>query len=805
MSRGRYLVAGVTHVDLAWMKDRHEMAELLDIFVVRLLDAMENNPSFKYVLEQAIHFRGLAERRPDLVQRVKRLVLAGRLEVVGGMASTMETNIPCGESFVRNLLLGTAWFRESFGVQVTTGWLWDTFGINAQVPQILGQFGIRRLVGSRFGCVGRPDVFKARGLDGSEILVVGCDSFAPSCRPGHLFCGFIRGWKDADLLFETAREAKGPGPYIVMLSVENEMPLSLRAVHHVETGNLAEPGQWSFATPRDCFDALEAAGRDWPVENGDLNPEFTGTFSNRVAIKLRNRRTETLLLEAEKWSAIAGLKAWDDEAESPWWRMAFNQYHDVLTGSHPTLIFNDVLAGFDAIDLQAGRLLDRSFKALAGNPVAGETGGPVIVAFNGLPWTRRDLVSLPLADVPGGVGRITCQGREVPCEVHGGQALFLAEVPATGCRSFAVEGGTVRPGRPARARLGLIENEYIRLECDDSVGIRRLVWKGTGAVLVENAGDFLVVQPDNGHLQIEEPAGAEVPARNGRMELRRHEPSAVGQRLDLAGGFPPMPWAGEGSLLEWEAGFLLLEGKPRLDMSLRIRWKGEGSRIRLKLATTLGTSTGIYEIPFGVVRREPYGTRATGRGEWPAQRFVAIEDGKHGLALVNTGTPGVEVNGGCIWTTILRAPRTEYGIMVPDDTSSQHGDHLFRFAIVPYAGTWGEAGVARTAQEVNSPVLTALAGARLPHPADCSFLGLSPGTVVLSAVKPPQDGSDELVVRVYETAGRPCAAELFVRDANRAWISDLTESRHEQTACSDGLIRLEMKPFEIRTLRIDRR
>lgn len=804
MSQGRYLVTGVTHVDLAWMKDRHEMAELLDIFVVRLLDAMEHDPSFKYMLEQAVHFRGLAERRPDLVERLKKLVQDGRLEVVGGMASTMETNVPCGESMVRNLLLGTAWFRENFGAQVTTGWLWDTFGINAQVPQILGQFGIRRLVGSRFGCVSRPDVFTSRGLDGSGILVAGCDSFAPSRGPGHLFCGFIRDWKEADRLFETARAADGPGPFIVIVSVENEMPLSLRAVHHVEEGNRAEPGRWSFATPRDGFAALEAADGEWPVEDGDLNPEFTGTFSNRMAIKLRNRRAETLLLEAEKWSALAGLKAWDGEAESPWWRMAFHQYHDVLTGSHPTRVFHDVLAGYDAIDRQAGRLLDRSFRALAGHPDAGETGGPVIVAFNGLPWTRRDLVSLPLTGELGDVGRITCDGADLPCEIAGDQVRFLAEIPATGYRTFRVERGPRPAGREAQVHTGTIENKWIRLECDDTVGVKRLVWKETGAALIENAGDLLVIQPDNGHLQIEDPAGPEMPAQKGRLELYAHEPSAIGQRLRLAGRFPALPWAGDDSRLEWEAAFRLTEGKPRLDLDLRIRWKGEASRIRLKLATTLGASTGIYEIPFGVVRRAPYAARATSRGEWPAQRFVAIEDGTHGLALINTGTPGVEVNGGCIWTTLLRAPKTDYGIMVPDDTSSQHGDHDFRFAIAPYAGTWAGAGVARMAQEVNSPILTAPAGARLPHPADRSFLGLSPDTVVLSAVKPPRDGSDELVVRVYETAGQPCTAVLFVRDANRAWVSDLTESRHEPAACSDGLIRLEMRPFEIRTLRIGR-
>ena len=217
--------------------------------------------------------------------------------------------------------------------------------------------------------------------------------------------------------------------------------------------------------------------------------------------------------------------------------------------------------------------------------------------------------------------------------------------------------GAFDPAVKEMVNEAVVENEFIALEVDNAVGIRRLIWKPTGAVLVENAGDFLVAQRDDGTFQIESPNGAEVAAvASGNLRLVVDAPSPVGQTLRLSGAFLDLSWAGPGNTLTWKAELRVVTGKPRVDLTLRLNWKGEGTRLRLKLPTTLNTGEGIFEIPFGTVKRKPYGVRGNARGEWPAQRFVAIEDGFHGIALANTGVGGVEVGGGTLWTTLLRAP-----------------------------------------------------------------------------------------------------------------------------------------------------
>jgi alpha-mannosidase len=807
MKPPKYHVFGAMHIDLAWKKTAPEMSEMLEVFVIRLLDALEQHPEFTYIIEQAAHYRQLAARRPDLVERLKPFVQNDRLEFVGGMASTLETNIPNGECFVRNQTLGLRWVRETFAKEPTTGWLIDTFGSNAQIPQILHQFGIRRLMANRFGNVQHHDVFLSHGLDGSEILVAGRDVYSPFVRHEHIFWSYTEAWEGVDRLFASAAEADTPGPFLVTPYLENESYLRLRHLDLVRQNNRADPGAWMHSLPHRFFDALEETGKTWPVVWGDLNPEFTATFSQRIAIRTRNRTSENLLLEAEKWAALMGLDGWQAEVQEAWWTMAFNHFHDVFTGSHPTAVFRSVISNYDRIDACSNSVLERSLTPLTTAP-----GQPTLLAFNGLSWDRRALVQVVLPPEIAGIQAVNGPRGTLPFMLREGELSFVAEFPAASVQAFALLAGSPREPAPSSpfspGTNALIENDFIRLSFDPQTGLR-LVWKPTGAVLLENCPDFLVAQQDNGSFQIEAPLGAEVIAGAGEMRMVSCHPSPLGSHLEIAGSFPTLSWAGENASLHWQIEFTLLTEAACLDLNLIIDWVGEGTRVRFKLPTSLDTAQGIYEIPFGVVRRNPSGIRGTVRGEWPAHRFVAVEAAGQGLALINTGTPGVEVNGGTIWTSLLRAPKAEYAGMVPDETSSQHGRHLFRFRIAPYTGQWENSPIVRLAQEFNHPAWTRIfPGLLSPQIAGQSWLRLEPPALVLSSVKSPDDPSPsspaELVIRFYETIGQPCTARLFVANAREAWGSDLRENKTAPILCQDEKIELAVKPFEIVTLRVSR-
>ncbi len=810
MTKQKYWVVGNTHIDLAWKKNRDEMIELLDTFLARLLDMLDSHPTYTYTIEQAAHYRLLAGRRPDLFARIKHHLQTGRLEMVGGMASTLETNFPNGESFVRNQLIGLRWVKKHFEVDVHTPWLIDTFGINAQVPQILKQFGFSRLMANRFGGNLNQDVFWAQGIDGTQVLVVGMDVNSPYVKHGHLYWNHAKTWDQIDQLFKKAAAAEGAGPILVTVYNENEVLPSLRPDVHVNQGNAAGQADcWQYATLSAFFDALAASNHAWPVIHGDLNPEFTATFPQRIVIRLRNRAVETALLAAEKWAALTGLTNWQEQVEEAWWEMAYIQFHDVFTGSHPTNVLTDLLASLDKVEAIAQAVLDRALQpqAVPMLPLAGVIAAQV---YNGLPWARTDLITLPLTPALPGVRRVYLGDQPVAFDIRDGLVRFMATLPAMGSQIFTIEPDTVTVAATVAAsppvENGIIENEFILLECDSKHIIKRLVWKATGAVLAENLTDLLSVQRDNGSFQIEALFGDEIPAVVGTVAIIACAPSAIAQRLIIQGSFPQIAGVGEAGFLHWEAEFEVRQDKPALYLQLRIQWHGEASRLRFNLATKIKSFYGIYEIPFGTVQRTAYRERKTAKGEWPAHRFVAVEDQQHGLALINTGAAGVEVSGGRISSTILRAPKSEYAGMIVDDTSSQHGQHTFNFALLPYAGHWYDGGVVELAQEVNERNRSALYYNQGPKPpAVASWMTLTPGTVVLSAVKASADDRDELIVRLYESAGQSTVAALWIHGAQGAWKSDLKEeSRHAVLNCSNETIQIPFGPFEIVTIKVSR-
>jgi alpha-mannosidase len=700
------------------------------------------------------------------------------------MATTLETNLPHAESLVRNQSLGLRWVKHEWDVAPRIGYAVDTFGLHAQLPQILAQFGLRTLLANRCGGTNVHDLFRARGLDGTELTLASWNTYASHHRREFTSCGFYTNQHELDHAWAEADRLHGAGPRLFVPYTENEFPILLSFRAATAARHRPEAGQyWQLATPGDYLDAVQTArtdGLDLPVVPADLNPEFTGCFSLRLPLRMRNRAVEALVLDTESWAARHRLPAAAAALDDIWWDLAHVHFHDVFTGSHPTTVYHETMALLDRAAHAAEALFTRT---LAPPPPPPDASPARWVVFNPLPWPRRERVQLAAARVDV----------DLPAGGH-----LVVEAPAA----------TAAPPPLTAVNSAVNENEWIRLECDTVVGLRRLIWKPTGAVLLRDAHDLLVLQADEGNFQIEQPCGAEIGATSGSLRL---ETTAAGDQLVLSGTFPPIEAFGTGSSLHWALTFTLMPGRPALDLSVRLDWKGEAARVRLKLATTLDTGSALFEIPFGVVRRHAYTPRANAKGEWPAQRWVALEDAAqgHGLALANTGAAGVEALGGTLFTTLLRAPKSEYAGMVADDSSSQHGTHLHRFALIPYAGSWADAGVVRLAQALNHPPRV------LPLSDDFDPATASPAggigvgafhlegdpSVVFSSLKPADDGSGDLILRCYETAGRNARAAVTLAGITHAHRSDLPERALAPMDVSNETLRLEFNPFEIVTCR----
>jgi alpha-mannosidase len=131
------------------------------------------------------------------------------------------------------------------------------------------------------------------------------------------------------------------------------------------------------------------------------------------------------------------------------------------------------------------------------------------------------------------------------------------------------------------------------------------------------------------------------------------------------------------------------------------------------------------------------------------------------------------------------------------------GPFEVRFALLPYRGTWREAGIAREGIGFNTPPRAWLAEAhRGALPAEFSLVSLEPESVLLSALKPAEDG-EGLILRLYEAHGEPTQAVLrFSSPVAQIIEANLLEEPAGQVAEGVEELSLSLQAHQIETLRL---
>jgi len=117
-----------SHLDPVWQWQWQEgAAETLSTFRTAA-ELCEQNKTFVFNHNEAILYKWIHEYEPALFARIQKLVKQGRWHIMGGWYLQPDCNMPSGESFVRQILLGKEYFRKHFGVEPKTAINFDPFG-----------------------------------------------------------------------------------------------------------------------------------------------------------------------------------------------------------------------------------------------------------------------------------------------------------------------------------------------------------------------------------------------------------------------------------------------------------------------------------------------------------------------------------------------------------------------------------------------------------------------------------------------------------------------------------------------------
>lgn len=172
-----HLIANA-HVDPVWQWDWQEGAA---VALSTFRSAVELAKEFDYIFchNEVLLYEYIEEYAPTLFEEIKELVKIGKWHIMGGWYLQPDCNMPSGESFIRQIMVGKKYFNEKFGVFPTVAVNFDPFGHTRGLVQILRKCGQDSYLVTRPTYLQCPvdDCFRWIGYDGSEVKVAKCFTY----------------------------------------------------------------------------------------------------------------------------------------------------------------------------------------------------------------------------------------------------------------------------------------------------------------------------------------------------------------------------------------------------------------------------------------------------------------------------------------------------------------------------------------------------------------------------------------------------------------------------------------------------
>lgn len=780
-----FYAIGNAHLDLSWLWPMEETFRKTARTFGAQLRLIEEYPEYKFLQSQPAAYVMCRDYYPELYSRIKEAAKKGQWIPEGAMWVEPDTNMTSGESLIRQLIHGKRFFREEFGVDSVVLWLPDTFGYSAALPQILKGCGVKYLVTQKiFWSYNQGDrfpyhYFSWQGADSSQIDTFLPTSYTYQTHPKEL----CNAWKGRvqkrgleAFLLPYGYGDGGGGPcrdYIEYLRREED----LEGMPRVKSEG-----------PVQFFEDMEAKGGPKNTYVGELYfSAHRGVFTSQAEVKKGNRKAELALREAEMWGSLALLsgKAYCyplDKMDTAWKRLLLNQFHDILPGSSIAKVYERANKDLKWVQEQAKEVKEAAFSAFTAPNCEG------ITIFNSVSTNRQGIVVLP-ERFAGGAR--TAEGADVPTQKVQEGVLALVTVPSCGMISLVpADSQTTLSGVQAYLTEtgAVIENTIVRAELNRRGEVVSFINKGTQREFAAGAMNKLLMYKDVPRLfdawdidsnYIEQPVPIDEP-----VTLTLKESGGLRAVIHL-----------ERKLLNsaFSQDIVLEEGSRRLDFVTQVEWKELHRLLKVSFPAAVAAEEGINEIQFGYITRPTHRSRQYDKDRFEVcnQRYSALCDQSHGAAILNDCKYGISMNGNALELTLLRAAASP-------EMRADNGTHRFTYAFTAWEGSFAESPVVEEAYKLNVPLNLAEGTCQA-----FSAFQTDRDNVWIDTVKPAEDGSGDIILRLYEAkkADVRCSVGLQI-PAKEVWICDMLENKLTQLPVIDGSANLHFRAFEVKTLRI---
>ena len=788
---------GHTHIDVAWLWTLDHTREKAQRSFATVLRLMERYPEYIFFQSQPYLYDKLKQDAPELYKHIKEKVDEGVWEPNGAMWVEADCLLPGGESLVRQLLYGKAFFNEEFGVESNVLWLPDVFGYTAALPQILkladiDSFMTTKISWNQYNRIPN-DTFNWRGIDGSEVVThfvttptLGdageLESLNFYTYNGMITAGSINGiWKSynnmglTDELLLSYGYGDGGG------GVTREMLEMVEKLDKV-------PGNPRLVTGKagDYFEKLQKIKIEKGLNtwDGELYLEYhRGTYTSQAKTKKFNRKLEYVLRNSEILAVMQGTDKYPgDFFESHWKEVLTRQFHDILPGSSITEVYEEAEQAYLKLEVSLKQKIDDTFNKMS-------ISGSGYTLFNPKSFSAMETVFI--ATGTKGVF-LDDLGQEVPsqkCFKKDGYYVSLELEPLAFKTLRFVASSNIMNKRNIQGEitdLREVENQHYRIKWNNAGKIISLLQKSTGKELVPDGkiyNDLKVFEDSPRHFDAWE-------LEPYYMEKCKSVDNLISSKIIEEGSvlkIVELVWKYNlSTITQYMKIYLNTE---RIDFETIVDWQERNTLLRTFFETDIRSTRATYDIQFGYVERTTHDNTLWdfAKFEVPAQKWGDLSQRGKGLALINDCKYGYSIRKSTIGMSLLKSAQAP-------DKRADWGIHEFCYSILPHTGDIYTAGVEKESLVLNNPAMVFEGQIESTG----TFVSLDKDNILIDAVKLSEDGK-AVIIRMHEYSGMECTLNVESLVDYKSWgLVNLLERPVSERFEDD--IALSFKPFEIKTL-----
>ncbi|KAH6646420.1 glycosyl hydrolase family 38 domain-containing protein [Truncatella angustata] len=790
---------GHCHIDTCWLWPWAETKRKVARSWSNQIDLMERYPELNFACSQAQQYKWLEQYYPFIFDRVKTMVKEGRFLPIGGSWVEHDTNMPSGESLVRQFVYGQRFFQSRFGARSKTFWLPDTFGYSSQLPQLCRLAGMDRFLTQKLSWNNINNfphtTFNWVSLDGSQVIchMPPSETYTAEAHFGDVSRSISKHKsmdQDHTSLLVFGKGDGGGGP--TWQHIEK-----LRRCRGISDKVGRLPRVHLGSTVDEFFDKLQEKGVTLVTWYGELYFELhRGTYTTQANNKLNNRRSEVMMKDLELLATIASLehknykypKAAFDEI---WEGILLCQFHDCLPGSSIEMCYDDSDELYARITKIGEGVLKDIYK-LYNFPEVQPTSVAGAVALNTLPWHRKEVVDVS----------------ETECGVACGSGNVMS------VRAFKTGDKKAVTVKEVKKGVFVMENEQLTVTVEAGE-ISSLIDRKNGRQVIAKGGyanKYVLFDDKPLYWQAWD---VEVYHLDTRRELPSGETKIYEDKEHRVSVVTETKISDESSIksvLTLQAAF---EGyQSYVECTSYVDWHETMKFLKVEFPVDVVNNEASYETQYGIVKRPTHynTTWDMAKFEVCCHKFADLSEHGYGVSIINDSKYGFATVGNLMRLSLLRAPKAP-------DAHADMGTHKIRWAILPHEGALGPTTV-RTAHNFNNPLkITAAPAAEVKATLSTQSVKLSGDlSLILDCVKRGEDDEDvsqdenipkrkgkSVILRIYDSLGGHSRGTVSTKwSLKKVTKTNILEDDLEDVSLDkDGSFAIKLRPFEVATYRLE--